>query len=322
MTLSEFSKENNDIRAVIICGPTGSGKSSVAMKLAEHFNGRIIGADSRQIYRRLDIGTAKPTKDDRTKIRHYMIDIADIIDNFTAQNFAKMAAEAVKDTVIAGAVPIIVGGAGLYLEALTAGLFEGPERDASLRSELEHLAQKNGFETLHKELAKVDLQSAQKISPRDGIRVVRALEVYRLTGIPISQMKADGAYRRIKATYVWIGLSWERDKLYERINLRVDQMIRDGLVEEVKALLSDGLENPIINKGIVGYVEIIAALQNKIGFDEAVALIKQHSRNYAKRQLTWFRNKAPVNWISCNSSSSSDDICNLIKKQLTKELDT
>jgi tRNA dimethylallyltransferase len=322
MILKKYSNENNEIRAVIICGPTGSGKSSFAMDLAGRFSGRIIGADSRQIYRRLDIGTAKPTKADRTKICHYMIDIADIIDNFTAKKYAEMASIAIKETAAAGAVPFIVGGAGMYLEALTAGLFDGPERDNSVRTELELLSRTSDPLALHNELAAIDPQSAKQISPHDNVRIIRALEVYRLTGTPLSQLKTEQTNQMLKASYLWIGLTYPRDKLYERINLRVDQMISDGLVDEVNDLLRDGLGNPIIEKGIVGYAEIIEAIQNKTGLKEAIELVKQHSRNYAKRQLTWFRNKAPVNWITLDSTSSSDNINNLIEKHLTKELDT
>ena len=309
---------NNTFCAVIICGPTGSGKSAWAMELAEQYGGRIIGADSRQIYRRFDIGTAKPSKEDRSKIPHYMIDIADITEDFTAQKYAEMASSVIKETVAAGAVPFIVGGAGLYLEALTGGLFEGPEKDSSVRAELEAVAQQEGPRKLHEELSRVDPESAVKISPNDSIRLVRALEVYHLMGKPISIMKAIGKYRRLDADFLWLGLEFERSELYRRIDLRVDQMIENGLVDEVSELFRDGLGKPIIKKRIVGYYEIVEALENKITLNEAIARVKQHSRNYAKRQLTWFRNRTPVHWINSSKSGSSSPTHVLITQHLNK----
>ncbi len=320
--MKRSSNENNKIHAVIICGPTGSGKSSLAMRLAERFGGRIVGADSRQIYRLLDIGTAKPSKTDRAKIPHYMIDIADVTEDFTAKRYAEMAGTFIKETAMNGAIPFIVGGAGLYLEALTGGLFEGPDRDSTIRTKLELIVVEDGPEKLHQELTAVDPQSAGRISPNDSIRLIRALEVYRSTGRPISEMQSYGRYQALRASYLWLGLSYERPELYRRIDWRVDKMIEDGLVDEVRELSRIGLKDPIINKGIVGYAEIIKALENKISIDEAIAFVKQHSRNYAKRQLTWFRNKAPVTWISPESASSYENIIEIIERHLTKELDS
>jgi tRNA dimethylallyltransferase len=316
--MSSQSNQSNPIRAIIVCGPTGSGKSSWAMGLAERFGGRIIGADSRQIYRRLDIGTAKPSREDRSKIPHYMIDIIEITDEFSAKKYAELASAAIEDTDAAGAVPFIVGGAGLYLEALTEGLFEAPGKDNSIREELELVARQDGLQKLHQELARVDPESAANISQNDGIRLVRALEIYRLTGKPISMLRTAGEYHRVNSSYIWLGLEYERGELYRRIEARVDQMVKDGLVDEVNNLLRDGFGNPIIEKGIVGYCEVIEALENKITLSEAIAQIKQHSRNYAKRQLTWFGNKAPVNWISSDASSSSDFASKLIDTHLHK----
>ncbi|HBZ00862.1 MAG TPA: tRNA (adenosine(37)-N6)-dimethylallyltransferase MiaA [candidate division Zixibacteria bacterium] len=318
MTLKRYSEENNTIRAVIICGPTGSGKSSWAMELADRYGGRIIGADSRQIYRRFDIGTAKPSREDRAKIPHYLIDVADITEDFTAKKYAEMASTAVVETAAAGAVPFIVGGAGLYLEALTGGLFEGPEKDSSFRDELELVAKQEGPQKLHEELSRVDPETALKISPNDSIRLVRALEVYHLTGKPISIMKAGGEYRRLDAAFLWLGLEFERQELYNRIDARVDRMIEDGLVDEVRELYRDGLGMPIIKKRIVGYYEIVEAIENRIQINKAIARIKQHSRNYAKRQLTWFRNRVQVNWIDSSNSGSSSITHPLIGQHLNK----
>lgn len=288
------------------------------MRLAEHFGGRIISADSRQIYRKLDIGTAKPSNEDRARIPHYMIDIADVTDDFTAKRYAEMASNAIIETVSANAVPFVVGGAGLYLAALTGGLFEGPEKDDAIRKELEFIVLEDGPERLHQELAQVDPESADRITPHDTIRLIRALEVYRLTGKKLSSLQAFGEYRHLRADYLRLGLWFERDELYRRINQRVDQMVKDGLLDEIGDLVRIGLGNPIIKKRIVGYYEIVEAMEKKMPLDEAVALVKQHSRNYAKRQLTWFRHKAPVNWINPDPSSSFNEMVKLVERHLDK----
>jgi tRNA dimethylallyltransferase len=296
MTLRGFSKENKP--AIIICGPTGSGKSAVGMQLAEKYGGRIIGADSRQIYRQLNIGTAKPTQEDQARIKHYMIDIIDIFQDFSAKQYIKMASEAITETLVEGAIPFIVGGAGLYLEALTIGLFEGPDKDEYIRQELEDIVSRDGPGKLYDELSTIDPQSASRISPSDSVRIIRAIEIYRLTGRTLSYYQSEGNYLPFQADYLWIGITYDRTKLYKLIDDRVDRMISEGLIDEVDGLLRSGAGNPIIRKGIVGYCEVIEALEGKITIPEAIALIKQHSRNYAKRQLTWFRNKAPVQWLS------------------------
>ncbi len=288
------------------------------MRLAERFGGRIISADSRQIYRRLDIGTAKPSTADRARIPHYMIDIADVGDHFTARKYAEMASDAVMETASANAVPFVVGGAGLYLAALTKGLFEAPDTDENIRQDLERVAREEGPEKLHSELAEVDPDSAVKITPHDKIRLVRAMEVYRLTGKPLSRLQADGEYRHLEASYLWLGLDMERPELYGRIEARVDQMVKDGLIDEVADLLMSGLGNPILKKRIVGYYEIALAMEQGQPMEAALASIKQHSRNYAKRQLTWFRNKASVNWIQSNRLNLLDYLAGLIESHVDK----
>jgi tRNA dimethylallyltransferase len=318
MISKKSSVENNSPKAIIICGPTGSGKSSLAMFLAERFNGTIISADSRQIYRRLDIGTAKPTLDERQKICHYLIDVADVTETFTAGKFAELAAEAIIETNKQNKIPFIVGGAGLYIEALTAGLFDGPEVDPEIRVKLERRCADIGSPALHTELQNTDPESASRISPNDSVRIIRALEIYEMSGKPMSQWQSEGEYAPLNLNYLWLGLSWPRKELYRRIELRVDQMIRDNLLDEIYSLLSDGLGKPIINKGIVGYYEIINALENKTSVDEAIGLVKQHSRNYAKRQLTWFNNRATVTWIEAAISDFMEIAANLVSLHLSE----
>jgi tRNA dimethylallyltransferase len=318
MISKKSSVENSRPKAVIICGPTGSGKSSLGMYLAERFDGNIISADSRQIYKRLDIGTAKPGRDERKKISHYLIDVADVTETFTAGKFAELATQAILETTKQNKIPFIVGGAGLYIEALTAGLFDGPEIDPAIRKRLECRAGDIGAPALHEELQRIDPESASRISPNDSVRIIRALEIYKASGKTMNQWQSEGQYTPLSLDYLWLGLSWPRKELYRRIDLRVDQMIRDGLLDEIESLLSDCLGKPIIDKGIVGYYEIINALEKKTSVDEAIGLVKQHSRNYAKRQLTWFNNRATVTWIDAAKGDFMEIAANLVSSHLSE----
>jgi tRNA dimethylallyltransferase len=312
MIWSGSSRGDKFIKAIIICGPTGSGKSGLGMELATRYGGSIVSADSRQIYRRLDIGTAKPSRADRERIPHYLIDVADVREDFTAKRYAELAKEAIEHIGRANRIPIIVGGAGLYIKALTGGLFEGPEKDVRLRNELQARADHEGPEALHRELMRIDPETAEGISPKDVIRTIRALEIFKLTGKIPSRIKKEGRYLVPDAEYYWIGLDLPRDRLYERINRRVDRMIGGGLVEEIKGLMGEGLGGPITNKKIVGYYEIINALEEDTSIDEAIELVKRHSRNYAKRQITWFKNQTAPNWLDPNGNRFHDKVfCSL-----------
>jgi tRNA dimethylallyltransferase len=202
-----------------------------------------------------------------------------------------LATAAINESINNGKLPLIVGGAGLYIEALTAGLFNGPEIDPAVRRNLHEKAAKIGSLELHRQLQNVDPDSASAISHNDLIRIIRALEIYESSGRTMSEWRRNGEYSPVNLDYLWLGLTWPRRELYRRINQRVDQMISDGLLAEIDALLRDGLGLPIINKGIVGYYEIINAIENKSSVDMAIDLVKQHSRNYAKRQMTWFNNR-------------------------------
>jgi tRNA dimethylallyltransferase len=321
MTSKRSSGENSNSKAIIICGPTGSGKSQLGMLLAERYGGRIISADSRQIYRRLDIGTAKPSPEDRKRIPHYMIDVADITEEFTAKRYAEMGSNALQETLDSGSLPFVVGGAGLYLEALTAGIFEGPPRDEMLRRELEARAAELGPAQLHKELSGIDMETAVELSPSDKVRIIRALEVYRVTGHTISELQKTGKYLRPDIEFLWLGMTYERKKLYASINDRVDRMVGDGLIEEVRTLASDGFGNSLRQKKIVGYYEVLEAMDGRDSVERAIELMKQHSRNYAKRQLTWFRNKSPVHWLIPDQLKFYDEVFRIIDDYLNKRLD-
>lgn len=297
MISKRYSVENKPIKAVIICGPTGSGKSSLGIELALRYGGSIIGADSRQIYRRLDIGTAKPSKQDRLRVPHYLIDVADVSEEFTAKKYARLASEALEHIAGQKRIPIIVGGAGLYLEALTAGLFDGPGRDNKLRGQLEEEIEREGIAPLYRKLTQVDPETAVRVSPSDKNRIIRALEIYEKSGKKPSRLKKDGPYVAPDAVYTWIGLQPPRPELYRRLDQRVDRMVERGLIREVERLMADGLGEVIRKKKIVGYYEIIEAMEGNSTMDEALDLVRRHSRNYAKRQMTWFRNRTSPHWI-------------------------
>jgi len=296
MISKRYSKENK--KAVIICGPTGSGKSALGMAVCDQFGGSIIGADSRQIYRRLDIGTAKPSREEMRGIPHFLIDIVEITEEFTAVKFAEMAKESIEQIIMSGRIPVVVGGAGLYLEALTRGFVEAPPKNEAVRQRLESRIAREGVEKLHEELRQIDPDSADIISPHDPVRIVRALEIFELSGQPAGLIRRAGRYTPPEIEFLWIGIELPRKALYERINARVDSMISAGLVDEVKTLVDAGLDGTLKAKKIVGYAEILNALEGEYSMEDAVKLIKQHTRNYAKRQMTWFRNRLSPYWIN------------------------
>ncbi len=316
MISKKYSKENK--KAVIICGPTASGKSALGLAICERFRGSIIGADSRQIYKRLDIGTAKPSAEDRGKIPHYMIDIVEIAEEFSAVRFAELAKVYIEQIFSSGRIPVVAGGAGLYLESLTRGIVEAPPKDDEIRNELERRIREEGSEKLHEELRRIDPESADDISPGDPVRLVRALEIFELTGEIPSLIRKTGHYSVPDVEFLWIGIDLPREKLYERINARVDEMVEAGLIEEVKKLVDDGMGGVLRKKKIVGYIEILDAFEGRHSIPEAVRLIKQHTRNYAKRQLTWFRNRLSPQWVNPLESGFHGKVFELIDDYLKR----
>jgi tRNA dimethylallyltransferase len=316
MISKKYSKENK--KAVIICGPTGSGKSALGMAVCERFGGSIIGADSRQIYKKLDIGTAKPSIEDMWKIPHYIVDIIDITGEFTAVKFDELAKDSIEQIFAAGRIPVVVGGAGLYLEALTRGIVDAPPKNDEIRKGLERRIEQDGCEKLHDELREIDPESADIISPNDPVRIVRALELFELSGMPASLIRRTGSYRPPEIRFLWIGINLPRDTLYERIDARVDLMVTAGLIDEVKRLVDDGLGEALKAKKIVGYTEILNGLEGDYSMDEAINLIKRHTRNYAKRQMTWFRNRLSPKWINPLETGFHDKVFELIDDYLKR----
>ncbi len=285
---------------IILCGPTAVGKTAVAIELAQKINAEIISADSGQIYRGMDIGTAKPTAEDRQKVRFHLIDILDPDEQFSAADFRTRAVEAIRQIEPRRKRAVIVAGTGLYLRALEKGLFDGPSKDPKIREELEREIERKGIESLHEELVRVDPEAAKTIPSKNRHRIIRALEVYRLTGRPISEFWKEHEGRGgspIARTFTKFGLTLARDELNSRIDERVDQMVSRGLVAEVKNLIEKwGGGAPGLK--IIGYKEIVAHLEGRISLEEAVSQIKTHSRQYAKRQMTWFKKGQDIRRVS------------------------
>jgi tRNA dimethylallyltransferase len=290
---------------VILLGPTGVGKSRTAVTLALRFGGEIINGDSIQVYRGFDIGTDKPTAGDRRGIPHHLIDSVDPGTQFTAADFVREALGAAADIAGRGRLPFVVGGTGLYLKALVEGLFPGPGRHPALRAELEAEARAKGLEALFRELQQADPSYARTIRSRDRIRIIRALEVYRLTGKPLSEHFRETVPPAKGANIVKTGLGLEREALHRRIEERVDRMFERGLVEEVRGLLEKGMAEDAPPFRALGYRHVLSLLRGEISEDEARARTKKDTRQYAKRQLTWFRKMPGVAWFS------PDDIAGL-----------
>ena len=283
---------------IIIAGPTGVGKTGIAIELAEHINGEIVGADSMQIYCGMDIGTAKPTREEQARVPHHLIDIRSPDEDFSVAEYVEAASAAITEIVQRGNMPILVGGTGMYIEKLLYGLFEGPGRDETFRKEIIAFADTHGNLALHQRLQQVDPATAQRLHPNDRTRIIRALEVHHLTGAPISAFQQEALTpeqcRYVTAFFV---ISAERDELYARINARVEGMIAAGLVEEVERLYQQGFYQEFAPLKSLGYKEIGEFLAGKYDLPSAIELIQRNTRHYAKRQLTWFRKYADARWI-------------------------
>lgn len=281
----------------VIAGPTAAGKTAAGIALAERLGLEIISADSRQVYRHLDIGTAKPTADERARVPHHLVDFLDPAQPYSAADYMSEARRVMDDRDAQGRKYVVVGGSGLYLRALIEGLASIPSADRAIREELAAFVAQHGKAALHKRLQGVDPVTAGRLEPNDTVRVVRALEVHRLTGQPISRWQA-GQRVRDGRRYRLIVLDVERDELYRRIERRVDAMIEQGLVEEVRGILDKGYPTTLNSLRTVGYREIIAHLDGAYGLDRAVELVKRNTRNFAKRQLTWFRGAKGAEWMT------------------------
>ena len=286
----------NKKKVVVITGPTAVGKTKLSVKLAEQFKSEIINADSRQVYKFMDIGTAKPTVEERNQVYHHFVDYVKPDEHFDAGMFGENGRKVIDNLLLNQKVPIVVGGSGLYIKSLVDGLFEGPKQDTVIRKELDKRIEKDGIESLLLELKQIDPELAQKLLHTNKHRIIRAMEVYYITGKPISTLHKDNK-TKVDFHPVIFGLNCERKELYKKINSRVLVMISDGLVEEVKNLLNMGFSKDLKAFHTVGYKEPIDFIDNKISYETMVARIQQYSRNYAKRQLTWFRADERITWL-------------------------
>ncbi|NLJ89078.1 MAG: tRNA (adenosine(37)-N6)-dimethylallyltransferase MiaA [Epulopiscium sp.] len=285
---------------IVIAGPTASGKTSISIQLAKKINGEIISADSMQVYKYMDIGTAKPTKDEMEGIPHYLIDEFDPKDEFSVAIFQEKAKKYLEIIYSKNKIPILVGGTGFYIQALVYDInFMETNNDYEYRSYLENLSKEKGNQYIHDMLSKVDPVSASKIHPNNIKRIIRALEYYKLTNKPISQHNEEEKKNKFSPyNTAFFCLNMNREILYKRIDTRVDQMIKLGLVEEVNDLLKKGYSPNLVSMQGLGYKEIVKYLQGKISLDEAIYILKRDTRHFAKRQLTWFRRQENPYWIN------------------------
>ncbi len=286
------------IRVVVICGPTGVGKTATAIKLAREIKGEIVGADSLQIYRYLDIGTAKPTPEERALVPHHLIDILEPHQPFDAAKFVHLADKAISEIVSRDRTPLVVGGTGLYIKALIYGLAPLSGKVGPVRERLKEELREKGREVLYRRLQSIDPQAAARISPGDTVRLLRALEIYELTGEPASRIWERHRFARPRYQALKIGLTLPRPILYARIEERTRQMFAQGLIEEVKGLLSRGFSPDIKPLKAIGYRQVVAYLEGKLTLEEAVAEVVKETKRYAKRQLTWFRADKEIFWFS------------------------
>ncbi len=301
---------DNKKRVVCIVGPTASGKTALSVSLAEHFGGEVVSCDSMQIYRGMDIGTAKPTRDEMRDVPHHMLSIIDPSESYSAARYVKEAGAITDDILSRGKLPVIVGGTGLYVDSLVNGTdFAEEGEDTECRRELFALYEKHGAAYMHSMLRKVDPERAAQIHENNVKRVIRALEVYNMSGKTISAHDEESKKRPPRYDAVYIGLMYEnRELLYDRINRRVDEMMASGLLEEIQKLLSSGVSSDTTAMQAIGYKELVSYFEGKCTQDEAVENVKQASRRYAKRQMTWFRRNKSINWIAVDKTKNFSDV--------------
>ena len=311
---------NKDNNLIILLGPTGVGKTDISTKLAQKMSDiEIISADSMQIYKYMDIGTAKPNKSILKAIKHHMIDIVEPSENFDVIQYSKLATKIILDVFKSGKIPILMGGSGLYISSIINPLFTGPAKDIEYRESLEEEAKVHGKKYLYDKLSKIDPISASKIKPNDLRRIVRALEVFKSTGKTISYLKEKDSNKKTIFRYYIIGLKRNREILYQRINLRVDKMIKDGFIEEVKMLRDMGYKEDLNSMQGLGYKQINKHLNGVYTKEEAINLIKIETRHYAKRQMTWFKNKIKnIEWIDLDEYDEDEVISKIIARIMEK----
>jgi tRNA dimethylallyltransferase len=302
---------------ILVLGVTASGKARLGLELAKSFDGEILSVDSMKVYRRMDIGTAKPSKEVQQQVRHHLIDVVEPSESFSVGIFLEKALAAIEDIRSRGKTVVAVGGTALYIKALLYGLFEGPGSDEMIRAELKAQAQREGTPRLHEALERIDPEAASRIDRNDAKRIIRALEVYQLTGRPISSFQKQFDVEQPMHDWTILGLRREKAEESRRMNARVKKMIDQGLVEEVKSLLAE--EKPLSQQArcAIGYAEILSHLQGKLSLEEAIEEIKKNTRRLAKGQRTWFKTFKGVRWIDVGPEETAESVID----RATKELD-
>ncbi|MBQ6845799.1 MAG: tRNA (adenosine(37)-N6)-dimethylallyltransferase MiaA [Oscillospiraceae bacterium] len=302
--------ENKKKKVICIVGPTASGKTALSVALAKELCGEVVSCDSMQIYRGMDIGTAKPTVDEMQGIPHHMLSVVSPEENYSVARYVEEAGFCVDDIISRGKFPIIVGGTGLYVDSLIKGIeFAEFREDEEYRNELFRLCEEKGNTYIHNMLKEVDPERAAEIHENNVKRVIRALEVYKATGRTISEHDAESMKKPPKYDAIYIGLMFEdREKLYDRINLRVDMMLKVGLCDEVQKLLESGVSANATSMQAIGYKEMVSYFAGNCSLADAAEQIKQSSRRYAKRQMTWFKRNKNMRWISVDKSKNISDL--------------
>ncbi|MCX7714608.1 MAG: tRNA (adenosine(37)-N6)-dimethylallyltransferase MiaA [Clostridia bacterium] len=311
---------NVKIPLVVVAGPTASGKTELSIELAKRLDGEIVSADSMQLYKYMDIGTAKPSKEEMCGICHYLIGEIDPGTNFSVAQFTALAHMYIKRISDKGKLPILAGGTGLYIQSVTEDInFVQTDTDFLIRQELESIANEKGIEYLVNMLSEFDPVSAQRIHPNNRKRIIRAIEFYRMTGIPISIHQENTKLASSRYNPVMLAIHWDREVLYDKIDKRVDKMVENGLFGEVKSLMDMGYSKKNTSMQGIGYKEVIDYYKGLATKEETISLIKRNSRRYAKRQLTWFKRDNRIHWLKY-SSCIFDEAEEIVRKELVYDL--
>ena len=300
----------NKPKVIVICGPTASGKTALSIELAKKINGEIISCDSMQIYKYMNIGTAKPTLEEQKEVKHHMIDFVEPNQRYSVAEYKKDAEKSIEEILLKGKTPIIVGGTGLYVDSLIYGIeYPEIELDEEYRKQLEKEIKEKGLESLYNKAKEIDSKAMEKISPNDKKRIMRVVEIYKATGKTKTEQEIESRTHEVKYDYRVFAIKMDREKLYERINKRVDMMIEKGLIEEVQNILKKYDKFPTAMQGL-GYKEVVEYLDGKTTKEEMIDRIKMQTRRYAKRQITWFKKNKQTIWIENNELSKILEVIN------------
>lgn len=304
---------------ICIAGPTASGKTALSIALAKELGGEIVSCDSMQVYKRMDIGTAKPTPEEQAGIPHYMLSVAEPWEDFSVGKYCRMATPIVEDILARGKTAIVVGGTGLYMDALIRGNDFAPVPSTGRREELEQLAAEKGIQAVIEMLCKVDPESAERLHPSDQKRIIRAMEVYLETGETITEHNRKTQLLPPRFDPLWFALEdADRATLYDRIDRRVEVMLEQGLMEEIQSLLNEGVPEKATAMQAIGYKEFVDVLRGRCSMDTATALVQQSSRKYAKRQLTWFRRNSAIHWLRREENDGTAQILAKARQIITE----